>query len=120
AARLRQLRGSQRPSRDPLAALRGDPRLVHTVTIRETYAALLSRFAARGAPRGAATTPAEQSARLAPTLPEPLRVELALLTTTYTSARYGPTPATAADAATARHAWRRIATWMDDTSPSGH
>lgn len=120
AARLRQVRRAQRHSRDPLASLRGDPRWDHTIAIRETYGALLKRFAARGVPRQVATTPAEQSAALAPTLPEPLRADLALLTTTYASARYGAAPATAADADTARRAWRRIAAWMDDTSPAGH
>jgi Domain of unknown function (DUF4129) len=98
-----------KPAVDPLAGLRGDPRWAHTVAIRETYARLLLWSRERGVPREAGTTANEHAAALAPRLGgERARSDLAAITARYNEARYGAAPATAADAATVRDAWRRL------------
>lgn len=113
AARVRDLARRARREPDPLAALRADRQWVHTVAIRDTYRRLLRWSAHRGIPRTEATTPGEHAARLAASLagrksdqtgPD----ELAVLIERYHAARYGDGPATAADAAAVRAAWRRL------------
>lgn len=112
---LRVLRRA-RPRGDPLAALRGDPRWAHTVTIRETYIRLLRRSARAGVARPRGATPAEHARRLATRFPTDAAA-ITTITTHYEAARYQATPATPEAAAAVRTAWETLdqSHWADDT-----
>lgn len=105
AARLRR----QPAPVDPLAGLRGDPRWMHTVAIREVYGRYLGWSRDRGLPRRAETTPAEHERAVARRIDgAAARADLGQLTGGYNIARYGAEPATAEQAAAVRDAWRRL------------
>jgi hypothetical protein len=94
---------------DPLAGLRGDPRWAHTVAIREIYARYLRWSRDRGVPRRAETTPSEHERAVVGRIRGVgAQADLARMTAGYNRARYGAEPATAAEAATVRDAWRRL------------
>lgn len=114
--RLRQALGLLRSGADPLADLRGDRRWAHTVTVRETYAALLRRGAEQGVVRAPGRTTGEHARQLTTNLRQHTGAEseVARLTTLYDAARYGSDPATSADAAAAQQAWNAIERTMRD------
>lgn len=102
----------RRKGEDPFAALRGDPRWAHTLKIRTLYLRLLNRGKRAGAPRKPAETPREYVPQLATVFPQ-REAAIVTLTDAYRAARYSDQPATAADAATAAHAFATI-TAADD------
>ncbi|MGH2558441.1 MAG: DUF4129 domain-containing protein [Thermomicrobiales bacterium] len=105
--RLRRLMRRGPRAVDALDALRGDSRWAHSVEIRETYRRFLIWSRDQHVARDAPSTPLEHAATLAPLVPRD-RDDLATLTARYNAARYGDRPATSADAAAARTAWRRL------------
>lgn len=108
-SRLRALLGRRRRAPDGLTGLRGDPRWVATVEIRETYRRLLAWSRDQGAPRPPSSTPWQHADHLTPRLVDrAARTDIATITERYNEARYGDAPATAAEAATVRAAWNRL------------
>lgn len=92
---------------DPLEPLRGDPRWVNTVIIRETYGRFLAWSQTRGAGRAPAETARHHAERVAhEAAPNPEAVQR--LTEIYHRTRYGSRPATAAEARAAQDAWHSI------------
>lgn len=108
-SRLRRLLRAPRVRVDSLAGLRGDPRWVHTVYIRETYARLVRRGAQAGMPLRPGMTPNEYEREAVQKFPAVGR-EIATITSAYDAARYGHDPAGPDAAARVRHAWQIIQT----------
>lgn len=106
--RMRRWIGRDLPRADSLAALRGDPRWLHTVTIRETYLKLLKLGRRAGAERDPDTTPAEYERQIAQAFPGS-GTEIGTITDAYDAARYGQIPATESQASEVETAWTSLA-----------
>ncbi|HLI51098.1 MAG TPA: DUF4129 domain-containing protein [Thermomicrobiaceae bacterium] len=106
--RLRHLIGRDMPRTDSLATLRGDPRWIHTVAIRETYLKLLQLGRRAGVEREPDTTPAEYERQIAGPFPAS-GAEIGTITDGYDAARYGRSPATERQADEVQAAWSALA-----------
>lgn len=106
--RLRRLLGRELPRADSLAALRGDPRWLNTVAIREIYLKLLQLGQRAGAEREPDATPSEYERQIAQTFPGS-GAEIGTITEAYDTARYGQAPATERQAAEVKTAWAALA-----------
>ena len=90
---------------DELAALRGNPELSGTLSIRQIYARMQSAAARIGYPRAPQQTPLEYLDVLSRAMPH-LRPDFAAITSAYIEARYGPLPAASPAVTAANNAWR--------------
>jgi hypothetical protein len=107
-SRLRRDKSTEgSPTEDGLAALRGRPEWVGTLSIREIYALLQKRAALLGYPRAGHQTPTEYMATLSVALPN-VRSDLRTITSAYIQARYGPLPASGPIVVATNDAWQRM------------
>ena len=100
---------------DELAALRGDPNLSGTLSVRQIYARMQASAARIGYPRAPQQTPLEYLDILSRAMPQ-LRPDFAAITSAYIEARYSPLPASAPAVTSATNAWKRAEPQM--THPS--
>jgi hypothetical protein len=90
---------------DDLWALRGNPELSGTLSVRQIYARMQATAARLGYPRAPQQTPLEYLDVLSRAMPH-LRADFAAITSAYIEARYSPLPATAPTVAAATSAWK--------------
>jgi hypothetical protein len=101
---------------DELEALRGNPNLSGTLSVRQIYARLQAAAARIGYPRPPQQTPLEYLDVLSRAMPH-LRPDFAAITSAYIEARYSPLPASAPAVTSATNAWKHAEPQL--TSPGG-